>query len=173
MAPNILYPILASLATGGPLMPISGMEKDRYHYKYIGVNSRLDSVQAAILNIKLKHLESYNDSRIDVANYYDKCFSDSEQITTPKRADFSTHIFHQYTIIIKNKNRDKLSAHLQNKGIPFGVYYPVPLHLQTPYSDVRFKKEDLKSLDLLRSKRDKIFIENNKFSIQKKINTKL
>ena len=118
-----------------------GME-DRYHYKYIGVNSRLDSVQAAILNVKLKHLDSYNTSRIDAANYYDKCFSDCEQITTPKRADFSTHVFHQYTLIIKNTNRDKLSAHLQNLGIPFGVYYPVPLHQQVPYSDDRFKEED-------------------------------
>jgi dTDP-4-amino-4,6-dideoxygalactose transaminase len=117
-----------------------GME-DRYQYKYIGVNSRLDSVQAAILKVKLKHLDSYNTSRIDAANYYDKCFSDCDQIITPKRADFSTHVFHQYTLIIKNINRDKLSAHLQNLGIPFGVYYPTPLHQQVPYSDDRFKEE--------------------------------
>ena len=117
-----------------------GME-DRYQYKYIGVNSRLDSVQAAILKVKLKHLDSYNTSRIDAANYYDKCFSDCDQIITPKRADFSTHVFHQYTLIIKNINRDKLSTHLQNLDIPFGVYYPTPLHQQVPYSDDRFKEE--------------------------------
>jgi len=118
-----------------------GME-DRYNYKYIGVNSRLDSMQATILNIKLKYLESYNAARISAANYYDKCFFDCEQITTPKRAEFSTHVFHQYTLIIKNTNRDKLSAHLQNLDIPFGVYYPVPLHQQLPYSDDRFKGKD-------------------------------
>jgi dTDP-4-amino-4,6-dideoxygalactose transaminase len=125
-----------------------GME-DRYNYKYIGVNSRLDSMQATILNIKLKHLESYNAARIGAANYYDKYFSGCEQITTPKRADFSTHVFHQYTLIIKNTNRDKLSAHLQNLDIPFGVYYPVPLHHQLPYSDNRFREQDFSVTNML------------------------
>lgn len=125
-----------------------GME-DRYHYKYIGVNSRLDSVQAAILNVKLKHLNSYIDSRIDAANYYEKCFSDCEQITTPKRANFSTHVFHQYTLNIKKTNRDKLSDHLQKLGIPFGVYYPIPLHQQAPYFDDRFKEEDFLVTNML------------------------
>ena len=116
-----------------------GME-DRYHYKYIGVNSRLDSVQAAVLSIKLKRLESYNSARKNAADYYDKCFADYKQITTPKRVDFSTHVFHQYTLKLKDVDRDKLCEHLQNKEIPFGVYYPVPLHQQTPYKEERFSE---------------------------------
>lgn len=118
-----------------------GMQ-DRYHYKYIGVNSRLDSVQAAILSVKLKRLESYNSARIEAADYYDKCFEGNEKISIPKRVNFSTHVFHQYTLKLKDINRDKLCEHLQNKGIPFGVYYPVPLHQQTPYKEERFSERD-------------------------------
>ena len=116
-----------------------GME-DRYHYKYIGVNSRLDSVQAAILSVKLKRLESYNSARLRAADYYDNCFKENDKINIPKRANFSTHVFHQYTLKLRNVDRDKLCEHLQNKGIPFGVYYPVPLHQQTPYKEERFSE---------------------------------
>ena len=118
-----------------------GME-DRYHYKYIGVNSRLDSVQAAILSVKLKRLESYNSSRIKAADYYDNCFKENYKISIPKRSNYSTHVFHQYTLKLQDVDRDKLCAHLQNKEIPFGVYYPIPLHRQDPYFEKRFNQED-------------------------------
>ena len=116
--------------------------EDRYHYKYIGVNSRLDSVQAAILSVKLKRLESYNSSRIKAANYYDNCFNENYKISIPKRSNYSTHVFHQYTLKLQDVDRDKLCAHLQNKEIPFGVYYPIPLHRQDPYFEKRFNQED-------------------------------
>ena len=116
--------------------------EDRYHYKYIGVNSRLDSVQAAILSVKLKRLESYNSSRIKAANYYDNCFKENYKISIPKRSNYSTHVFHQYTLKLQDVDRDKLCAHLQNKEIPFGVYYPIPLHRQDPYFEKRFNQED-------------------------------
>ena len=118
-----------------------GME-DRYHYKYIGVNSRLDSVQAAILSVKLKRLESYNSSRIKAADYYDNCFKENYKISIPKRSNYSTHVFHQYTLKLQDVDRDKLCAHLQNKEIPFGVYYPIPLHRQDPYFEERFNQDD-------------------------------
>ena len=118
-----------------------GME-DRYHYKYIGVNSRLDSVQAAILSVKLKRLESYNSARLRAADYYDNCFKENDKINIPKRANFSTHVFHQYTLKLQDVDRNKLCEHLQNKGISFGVYYPVPLHQQTPYKEERFSERN-------------------------------
>ena len=118
-----------------------GME-DRYYYKYIGINSRLDSVQAAILSVKLKRLESYNSARLKVADYYDNCFKENAKISIPKRSNYSTHVFHQYTLKLQGVDRDKLCKHLQNKGIPFGVYYPIPLHRQDPYFEERFKQED-------------------------------
>lgn len=125
-----------------------GME-DRYHYKYIGVNSRLDSLQAAVLSIKLKHLESYNAARIKAANHYDVCFKNQEKISIPKRTNNSSHVFHQYTLKLQNVDRDKLCAHLQEKGIPFGIYYPVPLHLQKPYFDERFVNENFSTTNTL------------------------
>ena len=118
-----------------------GME-DRYYYKYIGINSRLDSVQAAILSVKLKRLESYNSARLKAADYYDNCFTENAKISIPKRSNYSTHVFHQYTLKLQGVDRDKLCKHLQNKGIPFGVYYPIPLHRQDPYFEERFKQED-------------------------------
>jgi len=117
--------------------------EDRYHYKYIGVNSRLDSVQAAILSVKLKRLESYNSSRIKAADYYDNCFKENYKISIPKRSNYSTHVFHQYTLKLQDVDRDKLCAHLQNKEIPFGVYYPIPLHRQDPYFEKDLIKKTL------------------------------
>ncbi len=125
-----------------------GME-DRYHYKYIGVNSRLDSLQAAVLGIKLKHLESYNAARIEAANYYDACFKNEEKISIPKRTNNSSHVFHQYTLKLHDLDRDKLCMCLQEKGIPFGIYYPVPLHLQKPYFDERFVNENFSTTNAL------------------------
>ncbi len=105
----------------------------RYYHDHVGVNSRLDTVQAAILKVKLKYLDQYNKSRAEAADYYDKAFAGHPKITIPTRVSFSNHIFHQYTLLIKNEGRDKLRMALEEKGIPSMVYYPVPLHLQKAY----------------------------------------
>jgi UDP-2-acetamido-2-deoxy-ribo-hexuluronate aminotransferase len=108
----------------------------KYVHKYIGVNSRLDSVQAAVLNIKLKHLNSYSNERRNAANRYDQLLQEIKQIETPKRSLNSTHVFHQYTIKVKNGERDALKKHLENVGIPAMVYYPIPLNEQEAYVNI-------------------------------------
>ena len=114
----------------------------RYYHDHIGVNSRLDTIQAAILKVKLKYLDEYNLKRIEAANYYDKGFNGQSNIKTPERVTFSNHTFHQYTLIARNIDRDKLRVGLEEKGIPAMVYYPVPLHLQKAYLDPRYKEGD-------------------------------
>ena len=108
----------------------------KYVHKYIGVNSRLDSVQAAVLNIKLKHLNSYSNERRNAANRYDQLLQDIKQIETPKRTLNSTHVFHQYTIKVKNGERDALKKHLENVGVPAMIYYPIPLNEQEAYVNI-------------------------------------
>ena len=108
----------------------------KYVHKYIGVNSRLDSVQAAVLNIKLKHLNSYSNERRNAANRYDQLLQDIKQIEIPKRSLNSTHVFHQYTIKVKNDERDALKKHLENLGIPAMIYYPIPLNEQEAYVNI-------------------------------------
>ena len=108
----------------------------KYVHKYIGVNSRLDSVQAAVLNIKLKHLNNYSNERRNAANRYDQLLQDVNQIETPKRSLNSTHVFHQYTIKVKNGERDALKKHLENFGIPAMIYYPIPLNEQEAYVNI-------------------------------------
>ncbi|TDU43836.1 dTDP-4-amino-4,6-dideoxygalactose transaminase [Gelidibacter sediminis] len=116
---------------------------ERYHHDVVGVNSRLDSIQAAVLNSKLKHLDSYNAARINAANAYDQAFKGHEHIVTPFReGSVDNHVFHQYTLKVKDVNRDALVKHLNENGIPCGVYYPIPLHLQKAYKDSRYKEED-------------------------------
>lgn len=110
-----------------------GQEK-RYYHAVIGCNSRLDSIQAAVLDIKLKHLDAYCQARLQVANTYDQAFQDIEAIQTPIRAAHSSHVFHQYTLTIKNGKRDALAEHLKKHSIPFGIYYPVPLYQQKAFS---------------------------------------
>ncbi|MCF8304708.1 MAG: DegT/DnrJ/EryC1/StrS family aminotransferase [Bacteroidales bacterium] len=114
----------------------------RYYHDYVGVNSRLDSMQAAVLNVKLKYLDQYNANRRKAADYYDKAFENHPSLITPKRAEHSTHVFHQYTLITKNIDRDGLQEHLKGKGIANAVYYPVPLHMQKAYIDPRYKEGD-------------------------------
>ena len=109
----------------------------------VGVNSRLDSFQAAVLRAKLKRLDVYNEARKEAAMRYSEAFQGNEHITTPFRTgDCDTHVFHQYTLKIKNGKRDALAKHLQEKGIPFGIYYPIPLHRQKAYLDERYKEKD-------------------------------
>ncbi len=116
--------------------------KRRYHYDYIGINSRLDTIQAAILNVKLKHLDAYNKARRQAAAFYDTAFKNSPVIRIPVRNPHSDHIFHQYTLKIENGRRDDLQAYLKSKGIPSMIYYPKGLHLQEAYSDLGYKEGD-------------------------------
>ena len=108
----------------------------------MGVNSRLDSIQAAILRIKLRHLDNYSFERNKVADYYDKAFRKSEKLKTPKRVTYSNHVFHQYTLQLNSVNRDDIIAFLLEKGVPAMIYYPIPLHMQDAYKDPRYKEED-------------------------------
>ncbi|HMQ48222.1 MAG TPA: DegT/DnrJ/EryC1/StrS family aminotransferase [Saprospiraceae bacterium] len=110
-------------------------QTQRYYHGMVGVNSRLDAVQAAILNIKLKYLDEYAESRRKAADYYDRAFHTLEAVQIPFRAPYSTHVFHQYTLIIKDGKRDELQQFLTQKGIPTMIYYPVPLYEQDAYKN--------------------------------------
>jgi UDP-2-acetamido-2-deoxy-ribo-hexuluronate aminotransferase len=105
----------------------------KYHHDLIGVNSRLDTLQASILKVKLAHLDEYARKRALVAEYYDAHLNSLSFLKTPARFKNSTHVFHQYTVKIENGDRDKLKAHLHDRGIPTMIYYPVPLHFQQAY----------------------------------------
>ncbi|MGQ9863185.1 MAG: DegT/DnrJ/EryC1/StrS family aminotransferase [Bacteroidia bacterium] len=108
-------------------------QDELYHFAHVGINSRLDSLQAAILNVKLKYLEDFNQRRRHVAHTYDAALGEIEQITVPYRVSHSTHIFHQYTLQVPAHMRNALRTHLQALGIPSMIYYPYPLHLQPAY----------------------------------------
>ena len=114
----------------------------RYHHDLIGVNSRLDSIQAAVLDAKLPHLDEYIAARQKAAAYYDQAFANCEQLLIPGREAHSTHVFHQYTLRVVGADRDKLREGLAAKGIPAMIYYPVPLHQQKAYLDPRYKDGD-------------------------------
>lgn len=125
---------------------------ERYHHDVVGVNSRLDSIQAAVLDTKLPHLDAYNKARQNAARKYNKAFEEMDNIITPKTVNgcdgicdsCDCHVFHQYTLKIKNSNRDALVKHLNEQGIPCGVYYPIPLHKQKAYLDERYNENDFK-----------------------------
>lgn len=114
----------------------------QYYHDSIGVNSRLDSIQAAILRIKLRELDGYAKARNAAAAYYDKAFANHPKVKTPARAKNSTHVFHQYTLQLKGVDRAALKDYLASKDIPAMIYYPVPLHLQKAYTDARYKEGD-------------------------------
>jgi UDP-2-acetamido-2-deoxy-ribo-hexuluronate aminotransferase len=116
--------------------------KIRYHHNDIGINSRLDSIQAAILRVKLRYLSGFNEARRKVADLYDEAFAGCHAIIVPSRTSYSTHIFHQYTIRVKNGKRDGLKAYLESKKIPVMVYYPGPLHMQEAYIYLGYKEND-------------------------------
>ena len=126
-----------------------GMYK-RYHHDVVGVNSRLDSIQAAVLDAKLPHLDSYNDTRRNAARKYNEAFKDHPKITIPSGrtecegicSTCDCHVFHQYTLKLKDVDRDALVAHLNENNIPCGVYYPIPLHNQKAYVDERYNEAD-------------------------------
>lgn len=114
----------------------------RYYHDDIGVNSRLDSIQAAVLNVKLKYLDEYASARQQVAAAYDKAFKDQPELTIPARFNRSTHVFHQYTLLVKGVDRNKLPEFMATKDIPAMIYYPVPIHLQKAYLDPRYQPGD-------------------------------
>ena len=124
----------------------------RYYHDVVGVNSRLDSLQAAVLNAKLPRLDSYNEKRRAAAISYNSALGGHADIALPVMASHcgeldvnnQGHVFHQYTLRILNGKRDALAQHLQEAGIPFGIYYPVPLHLQKAYTDSRYKEDNFK-----------------------------
>ena len=128
-----------------------GMYK-RYHHDVIGVNSRLDSIQAAVLDAKLPKLDSYNKARRNAAKKYNTAFRTHPNLVIPKSGtdcdnicdNCDCHVFHQYTLKLKNADRDGLVAHLNAKGIPCGVYYPIPLHQQKAYKSERYDEADFK-----------------------------
>lgn len=115
-------------------------QKVKYHHDVIGVNSRLDTLQAAVLSIKLRHLDEYSAARNAVADAYDKAFANVPSLRTPIRDPKSTHVFHQYTLVTTGIDRTALQAHLQSKGIPSMVYYPVPLHMQKAFASDRYQE---------------------------------
>lgn len=114
----------------------------QYVHDVIGVNSRLDSIQAAILRIKLRSLDNYASARNKAAEYYDKAFANNSKLKTPARAKYSNHVFHQYTIQLNGVDREALREFLASKDIPAMIYYPIPLHLQKAYLDPRYKAGD-------------------------------
>lgn len=106
----------------------------QYRHEVIGINSRLDTIQAAILDVKLPHLDRYTGARRSVAAYYDRAFAGHPALVIPQHAANSTHVFHQYTLQLKGINRDGLRKYLEEHGIPSMVYYPLPLHFQQAYN---------------------------------------
>lgn len=123
----------------------------RYHHDMIGVNSRLDSIQAAVLDAKLPHLNDYIASRQRAAACYDKAFAGNEHILIPGHEPHSTHVYHQYTLRLQGVDRDVVREGLQALGIPAMIYYPVPLHLQKAYQDPRYKAGDFPVAERLAS----------------------
>ncbi|MBX3281842.1 MAG: DegT/DnrJ/EryC1/StrS family aminotransferase [Acidobacteria bacterium] len=108
-------------------------QAERYYHERVGVNSRLDSIQAAILDIKLRHLDEYCDARRSVADAYDAAFAELSELATPVRASHSTHVFHQYTLRVLDGSRDRLRDHLASLEVPAMIYYPVPLQQQNAF----------------------------------------
>ena len=126
-----------------------GMYK-RYHHDIVGVNSRLDSIQAAILDVKLKFLDEYNNSRKIAASKYTELLVKNNSIKIPKVImDEDSHVFHQYTIRLNSKKRDELAKYFTSNNIPFGIYYPIPLHKQKAYQNDRFNDENFKNTNKL------------------------
>ena len=117
--------------------------RPKYFHQMVGVNSRLDAIQAAILTVKLAHLDQWSTTRAEKADVYDAALADLDGITTPHRAADRTHIFHQYTIRVLNGQRDALREHLKEHGIGTMIYYPRPLHLQECFAHLGYEEGQL------------------------------
>lgn len=125
-------------------------QSKRYYHDVVGCNSRLDTIQAAVLKIKLRHLDTYINARQKAADYYDAFFSEIEGVKVPHRANYSTHVFHQYTLQLPDHiDRDDLVAYLAEKDIPAMVYYPVPAHRQKMFASLDTASGDLTTTDWL------------------------
>ena len=122
----------------------------RYHHDVVGVNSRLDSVQAAILSVKLPLLDFYNERRKEASILYSKELNQNKNILTPFAKDnCQSHVFHQYTLRVLSGNRDELSEFLNENNIPHGIYYPIPLHKQKAYTDINYNEENFKISNMM------------------------
>jgi len=124
-------------------------QKKRYYHELVGCNSRLDSIQAAILNVKLPLLDEYINSRIKTADAYDQAFAGQPKITTPFRAAYSKHVFHQYTLLLNGADRNKLNEYLSSRQIPSMIYYPVPAHRQQMFAPFHSDRQQLEVTDWL------------------------
>jgi dTDP-4-amino-4,6-dideoxygalactose transaminase len=124
-------------------------QSKRYYHDVVGCNSRLDTLQAAVLDIKLRHLDHYNDARRAVAEYYNNAFKNNPKITTPSIADGNTHVFHQYTMILEDVDRNALQDQLAAVGVPAMIYYPVPAHRQKMFSFLNLPEVELPITDWL------------------------
>jgi dTDP-4-amino-4,6-dideoxygalactose transaminase len=134
-------------------MIVNHGQSKRYYHESIGVNSRLDSLQAAVLKVKLKYLDGYNKARYKVASGYSEAFSKADWITPPVESDFSTHVYHQYTMkLADGVDRDSLVNHLAAHDIPAMIYYPVPNHLQKAYAYYGYKEGDMPNTEDLCSR---------------------
>jgi UDP-2-acetamido-2-deoxy-ribo-hexuluronate aminotransferase len=125
-----------------------GQEK-KYYHKVLGCNSRLDTIQAAILNIKLKHLDSYSANRNIIAVEYDKAFAKLQDLIVPKREESSSHVFNQYTLIVKNGLRDQLKTYLEEHNVPSMIYYPLPLYKQDAFKNYYNSNSNLDTTEML------------------------
>lgn len=114
----------------------------RYYHDMVGVNSRLDSLQAAVLDVKLKRLNDYIAARQKAADYYNRAFSSCSQLITPVTGEHTTHVFHQYTLRLQGADRQKVIDYMAQQQVPVMIYYPVPLHMQKAYTDARYKQGD-------------------------------
>jgi UDP-2-acetamido-2-deoxy-ribo-hexuluronate aminotransferase len=137
-----------ALASKLKMIANHGQQK-RYYHEMVGCNSRLDTLQAAVLNIKLKKLDEYIDARRKAADFYDNAFANHPKITVPFRADYNKHVFHQYTLILEGVNRDKLNEFLATKNIPSMIYYPVPAHRQQMFANFGGSSYNLPATDWL------------------------
>jgi UDP-2-acetamido-2-deoxy-ribo-hexuluronate aminotransferase len=124
-------------------------QKKRYYHEIVGCNSRLDSIQAAVLNVKLSLLDEYIGKRREAADYYDRAFAGHLKIRTPYRASYTKHVFHQYTLILEGADRNKLNEYLASKNIPSAIYYPVPAHRQNMFASFQSGMQQLEVTDWL------------------------
>jgi dTDP-4-amino-4,6-dideoxygalactose transaminase len=124
-------------------------QSKRYYHDLVGCNSRLDSIQAAVLNVKLKYLDQYNEARRKAATFYSKAFENNPKITKPAVSKNNTHVFHQYTLVLNGVDRDGLVAYLADKQIPAMIYYPVPAHRQQMFTFLNLPEVDLPVTDWL------------------------
>jgi dTDP-4-amino-4,6-dideoxygalactose transaminase len=121
----------------------------QYVHDVLGVNSRLDSIQAAVLNVKLKKLNEYAAARNAAASFYDEALKGISEITTPFRVAYSNHVFHQYTVKLNGIDRKSLRDFLLERGVPTMIYYPIPLHMQKAYKSEKYQNEDFKITNVL------------------------